>query len=152
MATLEVLDGAQKGKVFRLDREEMIVGRLPYCDVPLAERNISRQHARVVKTLNTVTAAVMVQPQSLAEPTTTFLAGDDEAAKAFVADLLVAFGWDRAQVVDLGDHVPRALVRNPLEPLVALHLQAPRVAGQPAGEIEGLPGIGRRQERSGRHG
>lgn len=52
MATLEVLDGAQKGKVYRLDREEMIVGRLPYCDVPLAERNISRQHARVLKTRN----------------------------------------------------------------------------------------------------
>ncbi len=52
MATLEVLDGTQKGKVYRLDRDELIVGRLPYCDVPLVANNISRQHARVVKTSN----------------------------------------------------------------------------------------------------
>ena len=45
-ATLEVLDGPQKGKVYRLDREETVVGRLAYCDVLLAERNVSRQHAR----------------------------------------------------------------------------------------------------------
>lgn len=49
-ATLEVLEGPQKGHVFRLEREETIVGRLPYCDVLLTERNVSRQHARVVRT------------------------------------------------------------------------------------------------------
>jgi serine phosphatase RsbU (regulator of sigma subunit) len=49
-ATLEVLDGPQKGKVYRLDREETVVGRLVYCDVLLAERNVSRQHARLVRT------------------------------------------------------------------------------------------------------
>jgi len=94
----------------------------------VAERLQARfPHARVVKTLNTVTAAVMVQPQSLAEPTTTFLAGDDEAAKAFVADLLVAFGWDRAQVVDLGD----VTAARPLESYLALWLRLLAVQSTP---------------------
>jgi phosphoserine phosphatase RsbU/P len=49
-ATLEVLEGTQKGKIHRIDREETIIGRLPYCDVSIPERNVSRQHARVVRT------------------------------------------------------------------------------------------------------
>src|SRR5690349_3199114 len=44
--------------------------------------------ARVVKALNTVTAAVMVDPGQLAEPTDIFVCGNDEEAKAEVADLL----------------------------------------------------------------
>ena len=56
--------------------------------------------ARVVKTLNTMTAALMTRPDLLPEPTTVFLSGDDAAAKGVVADLLGEFGW--ADVMDLG--------------------------------------------------
>ena len=59
--------------------------------------------ARVVKALNTVNAAVMVSPGDLAEPTDIFVAGNDEAAKGEVADLLVEFGWERDRVRDLGE-------------------------------------------------
>jgi predicted dinucleotide-binding enzyme len=58
--------------------------------------------ARVVKALNTVTASVMVDPGSLSEPTDLFIAGDDDTAKAVVTDLLVALGWSRDRVRDLG--------------------------------------------------
>lgn len=56
---------------------------------------------RVVKTLNTVNADLMVNPQLLPEPTTMFMAGNDEAAKAQVRDILTGwFGWE--DVVDFG--------------------------------------------------
>ena len=55
-----------------------------------------------MKALNTVTASVMVDPGSLAEPTDLFIAGDDDAAKAVVTDLLVELGWSRDRVRDLG--------------------------------------------------
>jgi 8-hydroxy-5-deazaflavin:NADPH oxidoreductase len=57
---------------------------------------------RVVKALNTVTPAVMVDPGQLAEPTALFVAGDDADAKATVAGMLASLGWDREQIFDVG--------------------------------------------------
>jgi predicted dinucleotide-binding enzyme len=56
--------------------------------------------ARVVKTLNTVTADLMVHPGTLAEPTTVFVSGDDADAKAVVTGLLHELG--HGDVLDLG--------------------------------------------------
>ena len=56
--------------------------------------------AKVVKTLNTLTAALMVEPKSLDESTTVFVSGDDAVAKATVVSLLESFGHD--DVIDLG--------------------------------------------------
>jgi predicted dinucleotide-binding enzyme len=60
----------------------------------LAEQ-IQRAHpeARVVKALNTVTAGVMVDPGSLPETSTIFLAGDDPLARELVRELLGRLGW-----------------------------------------------------------
>jgi len=58
--------------------------------------------ARIVKALNTVTAAVMVDPGRLAGPSDLFVAGDDRDAKAVVVGLLGQFGWPEAQIRDLG--------------------------------------------------
>jgi len=69
----------------------------------LAEQ-IQRAHpeAKVVKTLNTVNALVMVNPGSLeGGDHTIFVCGDDEDAKASVVEILRAFGWER--ILDLGD-------------------------------------------------
>ena len=49
--------------------------------------------ARVVKALNTVNAAVMVEPGRLPAETTMFLAGDDADARALVRGLLTDLGW-----------------------------------------------------------
>ena len=59
--------------------------------------------ARVVKALNTVNAAVMVQPAAVAGGDHhVFVSGDDEAAKAEVTAILRdGFGW--RHVIDLGD-------------------------------------------------
>ncbi|MFD7261626.1 NADPH-dependent F420 reductase [Streptomyces sp. NPDC059874] len=57
---------------------------------------------RVVKTLNTMTAAVMVDPTRVAGDHNVFLSGDDEDAKKTVRELLYSFGWPEASVLDLG--------------------------------------------------
>jgi predicted dinucleotide-binding enzyme len=65
---------------------------------------LQRAHPRlkVVKTLNTVNAAVMTAPQNVANGDhDLFIAGDDAAAKRTVSELLQTFGW-RAPI-DLGD-------------------------------------------------
>lgn len=50
--------------------------------------------ARVVKALNTMTAAVMVDPGSVGEgDTTVFAAGDDAEARTVVVGLLRELGW-----------------------------------------------------------
>lgn len=56
--------------------------------------------ARVVKTLNTLTADLMVHPERLPEPTSVFVSGDDAAAKDVVTGLLTAMG--HRDVIDLG--------------------------------------------------
>ncbi len=58
--------------------------------------------ARVVKTLNTMNAHLMVDPAQLAGADhTVFVGGDDAAAKQAVTELLESFGW--GDVIDLGD-------------------------------------------------
>jgi predicted dinucleotide-binding enzyme len=57
--------------------------------------------ARVVKTLNTMNAAVMVNPGLVPGEHDVFLSGNDASAKAQVTDILRAFGW--RNVIDLGD-------------------------------------------------
>ena len=56
--------------------------------------------AKVVKALNTLTASLMVDPQSLGQSSTVFVSGDDADAKAQVVELLESFGHD--DVIDLG--------------------------------------------------
>lgn len=76
----------------------------------LAEQ-IQRAHpeAHVVKSLNTVTARVMVNPGSVGEgDTTVFVAGDEASARAVVKELLAALGW--RDVIELdGLHNARGL-------------------------------------------
>jgi predicted dinucleotide-binding enzyme len=59
-------------------------------------------NAHVVKSLNTVTAAVMVDPSIIPGVHDMFVSGNDAKAKAQVIDLLkTGFGWK--EVIDLGD-------------------------------------------------
>jgi hypothetical protein len=57
--------------------------------------------ARVVKTLNTLNANLMVNPKELGQESTVFVSGDDAAAKVTVTELLHSFG--HTDVIDLGD-------------------------------------------------
>lgn len=55
---------------------------------------------KVVKTLNTVNNAIMVNPALIRGPHAVFVSGNDAAAKGKVKDILRAFGWQ--QILDLG--------------------------------------------------
>ena len=58
--------------------------------------------AKVVKTLHTMNAYLMVDPAQLARSDhTVFVSGDEAEAKATVTELLTSFGW--TDVIDLGD-------------------------------------------------
>jgi 8-hydroxy-5-deazaflavin:NADPH oxidoreductase len=69
----------------------------------LAEQ-LQRAHpgTRVVKGLNTVTAAVMVAPGTIAGDHRLPIAGDDAAAKDVVRGLLRELGWRDIQLLDFG--------------------------------------------------
>lgn len=59
-------------------------------------------HTKVVKTLNTITARIMVYPQEVAGGDHyVFISANDMDAKMQVVDLLRAFGW--TNIFDLGD-------------------------------------------------
>lgn len=57
--------------------------------------------ARVVKSLNTMTADLMVHPEQLPDPGSVFVSGNDADAKATVTALLGELG--HTDVIDLGD-------------------------------------------------
>jgi predicted dinucleotide-binding enzyme len=57
--------------------------------------------AKVVKTLNTAARTVLTEPKTI-EPSSVFLSGDDQAAKATVSGLLRDLGWTDDGIVDLG--------------------------------------------------
>jgi predicted dinucleotide-binding enzyme len=55
----------------------------------------------VVKSLNTVNAAVMIQPSRVPGHHTVFVSGNDKPAKGKVMDFLRTLGWQ--SIIDLGD-------------------------------------------------
>ena len=58
---------------------------------------------KVVKTLNTMNAHLMVNPSLIKGDHTVFVSGNDEGAKATTIDLLKTFGWETSNIIDLGD-------------------------------------------------
>jgi 8-hydroxy-5-deazaflavin:NADPH oxidoreductase len=76
---------------------------LSVCNTDSVAEQIQRTfpEARVVKALNTMTAALMVNPAAVPGSHDLFLCGNDADAKARVTELLRSFGWPG--VLDLGD-------------------------------------------------
>jgi 8-hydroxy-5-deazaflavin:NADPH oxidoreductase len=113
MASLEALKaaGAQnlQGKVLidvsnPLDFSKGMPPTHSVCNTDSLGEQIQRAYptAKVVKALNTVTAAVMVEPSLIPGVHTIFVCGNDAKAKGVVIDLLkTGFGWK--EVMDLGD-------------------------------------------------
>jgi hypothetical protein len=87
---------------------------------------------RVVKTLNTVTAAVMVDPGLVAGSHTIFVAGDDPTAKQQATDLLQEFGWPAESIIDLGD----ITAARGMEMYLALWLRLWGATGTPVLNVE----------------
>jgi 8-hydroxy-5-deazaflavin:NADPH oxidoreductase len=58
---------------------------------------------KVVKTLNTMTCFVMVNPALIPGDHNVFVSGNDAAAKSTSKLLLKSFGWTEQNIIDLGD-------------------------------------------------
>jgi 8-hydroxy-5-deazaflavin:NADPH oxidoreductase len=105
-ASLEALAAVElDGKVLLdvsnpLDFSQGFPPTLTVKDTDSLAEQLQRAHpeARVVKALNTVTASVMVDPGTLPEASTIFVAGDDPLARETVRQLLTDLGW--ADVVE----------------------------------------------------
>jgi len=77
---------------------------LSVCNTDSLAEQIQRAfpNLRVVKALNTMTAAIMVNPSLIKGDHVVFISGNDAGAKNKVKELLTSgFGWQ--QVLDLGD-------------------------------------------------
>jgi 8-hydroxy-5-deazaflavin:NADPH oxidoreductase len=113
VASLDVLAAAGAGNLagktlvdvaVPLDFSQGMPPRLAFCnDDSLGERiQAAFPETRVVKALNTVNSAVMVDPGRVRGDHSIFVCGDDVAAKAQVSALLEAIGWPAESIVDLG--------------------------------------------------
>jgi 8-hydroxy-5-deazaflavin:NADPH oxidoreductase len=87
-----------------LDFSQGFPPSLTVCNTDSVAEQIQREFpdARVVKSLNTVNANVMVEPGLVPGDHNIFVAGDDDGAKADVRALLESFGWPADRVIDLG--------------------------------------------------
>ena len=114
VASLEALDAAGAGNLAGkvlidvanpLDFSKGMPPTFSVCNTDSLAEQIQRTfpEARVVKTLNTVNAAVMVDPGLVPGEHNVFICGNDDGAKASVSQLLAAFGWPAGNVIDIGD-------------------------------------------------
>ncbi|MEM9517277.1 MAG: NAD(P)-binding domain-containing protein [Actinomycetota bacterium] len=124
----ETLDGTVVLDVANaLDFSTTPPGLVPQPEPSLAETIQSRfPNARVVKSLNTMNANVMVDPGLVGDGDhTVFVCGDDPAARNTVCTLLSDLGWN--DIVDLGDLSAASTV----EALLPLWLRLMGVVGSP---------------------
>ncbi len=77
---------------------------LDVCNTDSLGEQIQRafRETRVVKALNTMNAAVMIDPASVPGAHDVFVCGDDAEAKREVGELLQSFGWPVDRIRDLG--------------------------------------------------
>jgi predicted dinucleotide-binding enzyme len=117
-----------------LDTSQGMPPTLTVCNDDSVGEQIQAAYAdvRVVKTLNTVTAAVMVAPTLVEGSHTIFVAGNDAQAKAEVGELLQGFGWPAASILDLGD----ITAARGMEMYLALWLRLWAATGTPVLNVE----------------
>ena len=112
MVSLDALNqaGAEslKGKVLvdvsnPLDFSHGFPPTLTVCNTDSVAEEIQRAfpETKVVKALNTMTAALMVNPAAISGDHEVFICGNDAEAKTRVTELLRTFGW--RGILDLGD-------------------------------------------------
>jgi predicted dinucleotide-binding enzyme len=89
-----------------LDFSQGMPPSLTVCNTDSLGEQIQREfpEVRVVKALNTINCAVMVEPSLLPGDHDLIICGNDAGAKGEVASLLGEwFGWKKESIIDLGD-------------------------------------------------
>jgi 8-hydroxy-5-deazaflavin:NADPH oxidoreductase len=99
-----------KGKVLidvsnPLDFSKGMPPTLTVCNNDSMGEQIQKNYpaAKVVKTFNTMSCLIMVNPRALSGSNIIFLCGNDSGAKDKVHQLLISFGWKENEILDLGD-------------------------------------------------
>jgi len=88
-----------------LDFSKGMPPSLSVCNTDSLGEQIQRTYPelKVVKTLNTMNAYIMVNPAALPSDHTVFVSGNDGSAKQQVKNILKSFGWKEKNMIDLGD-------------------------------------------------
>ena len=110
LAAVASADGADlEGKVLidvsnALDHSAGFPPRLSTAPGDSIGEQLQRAHptVHVVKSLNTMTAAVMMEPARAGEGHEVFVAGDHDGAKTEVSALLQEIGWPESHIRDVG--------------------------------------------------
>jgi 8-hydroxy-5-deazaflavin:NADPH oxidoreductase len=78
---------------------------LSVCNTESLGEQIQNQYPslKVVKTLNTMSNPIMVNPTLIEGDHSVFVSGNDQDAKAKVTEMLKSFGWEDSNIIDLGD-------------------------------------------------
>lgn len=99
-----------KGKVILdianpLDFSKGMPPTLSICNTDSLGEQIQKEfpESKVVKSLNTMNAYLMVNPSIVAGDHTVFMSGNDKDAKQKIVNLLSSFGWKESNIIDLGD-------------------------------------------------
>ncbi|MFN0275925.1 MAG: NADPH-dependent F420 reductase [Chitinophagales bacterium] len=88
-----------------LDFSKGMPPSLSVCNTDSLGEQIQRTYpdTKVVKSLNTMNAYIMVNPKLLPGDHSVFLNGNDADAKEEVKKLLSSFGWEEKNMIDVGD-------------------------------------------------
>ncbi|MCB0685588.1 MAG: NAD(P)-binding domain-containing protein [Saprospiraceae bacterium] len=110
LSALTKISDRLKGKVLLdianpLDFSNGMPPTLSICNDDSLGETIQRDFpdCKVVKSLNTMNAHLMVNPILLEGDHSVFMSGNDKEAKEKVKSLLVQFGWQTKNIIDLGD-------------------------------------------------
>ncbi len=49
MAALRMIEGDRPGTVYRLEKDETVIGKAVDCDIPLSDAHVSKVHAKIVR-------------------------------------------------------------------------------------------------------
>jgi len=113
-ATIEVLEKVcannLEGKVMLdianpLDFSKGMPPSLSVCNTDSLAEQIQAKFpkTKVVKSLNTMNANIMMNPELIEGNHSVFVSGNNMDAKKMVADLLKSVGWKQENIIDLGD-------------------------------------------------
>ena len=100
--TLQIVNGAQSGRLYQLDREVTVIGRNADCDVVLVPKSVSRKHAAIVrrnggfvlKDLGS-TRGTFVDGQRLTQPSVL-----TDASTIQVGEIVLTFNSQLVQIQD----------------------------------------------------
>ena len=88
-----------------LDFSKGMPPTLSICNTDSLGEQIQREFpkSKIVKSLNTMNAYLMVNPLIVPGDHSVFVSGNDKEAKTVIENLLISFGWKKSNIIDLGD-------------------------------------------------